>query len=193
MSNKIFKEGMNPLEKAVSLVTFVFDSVYRLLLEYSKLVLLVIVVIVSAQVFSRKFFGTSIRWSEEVALFLMIWMAFISMAIGVEKHLHIAIEMFVKKFPKKVQFCIEKFNDTATFGFGLVLCVFGCRLVSATMNSTLPATQWPAGLEYLMMPVSGVFIMYFSFLNLFNLNRFRHYSVEGETEIEAEKNEKEAQ
>ena len=191
MSNKIFKEGMNPLEIIVSLVTFMFDSVYRLLLEYSKLVLLVIVFIVSAQVFSRKFFGTSIRWSEEVALFLMIWMAFISMAIGVEKRLHIAIEMFVKKFPKKVQFCIEKLNDTATFGFGLVLCVFGCRLVSATMNSTLPATQWPAGLEYLMMPVSGVFIMYFSFLNLFNLNRFRHYRIEGETENEAEKTEEE--
>lgn len=48
------------------------------------------------------------------------------------------------------------------------------------MSSTLPATQWPAGLEYLMMPIGGVFIMYFSFLNLFNLNKYRHYDIEGE-------------
>ena len=112
MSNKIFKEGMNPLEKTISCFTFVFDSIYRVLLEYSKIVLLVIVVVVSAQVISRKFIGTSIRWSEEVALFLMIWMAFISMAIGVEKKLHIAIEMFVKKFPKPVQICLEKFTTS---------------------------------------------------------------------------------
>ncbi|MCR5125476.1 MAG: TRAP transporter small permease [Treponema sp.] len=180
MSNKIFKEGMNPLEKAISCFTFVFDSIYRVLLEYSKIVLLVIVVVVSAQVISRKFIGTSIRWSEEVALFLMIWMAFISMAIGVEKKLHIAIEMFVKKFPKPVQICLEKFSDIATFAFGLVLCIYGKKLVAITMSSTLPATQWPAGLEYLMMPVGGVFIMYFSFLNLFNLNKYRHYDIEGE-------------
>ena len=180
MSNKIFKEGMNPLEKAISCFTFVFDSIYRVLLEYSKIVLLVIVVVVSAQVISRKFIGTSIRWSEEVALFLMIWMAFISMAIGVEKKLHIAIEMFVKKFPKPVQIVLEKFSDIATFALGLVLCIYGKKLVAITMSSTLPATQWPAGLEYLMMPVGGVFIMYFSFLNLFNLNKYRHYDIEGE-------------
>ena len=48
MSNKIFKEGMNPLEKAISCFTFVFDSIYCVLLEYSKIVLLVFFVVVSA-------------------------------------------------------------------------------------------------------------------------------------------------
>ncbi|WP_368182591.1 TRAP transporter small permease [Anaerotruncus rubiinfantis] len=63
--------------------------------------LLVIVLIVSAQVIARKFIGQSIRWSEEVALLLMVWMAFISMAIGVEKKLHIAISMFFPMFPER--------------------------------------------------------------------------------------------
>jgi TRAP-type transport system small permease protein len=46
------------------------------------------------------------------------------------------------------------------------------------MNSTLPATQWHAGILYLMMPVGGVFIMYFSFLSLFNLEKYRHFDIE---------------
>jgi TRAP-type C4-dicarboxylate transport system permease small subunit len=161
-------------EKIVSCITFIFDTVYAALLEYAKVVLLVIIIIVSAQVASRKFLGTSIRWSEEVALFLMIWLAFIAMAIGVEQHLHIAIEMFAKLCPKIIQTIIGKINDGVTFGFGLILVVYGSKLVSTTMTSTLPATQWPAGLEYLMMPVSGIFIMYFSFLSLFGLEKYRH-------------------
>jgi len=84
------KEKLNPV---LSAITYVFDAAYSVLLTYSQAVLLVIVLIVSAEVISRKFLGTSIRWSEEVALFLMVWMAFISMAIGVQKGLHIAFSM----------------------------------------------------------------------------------------------------
>jgi TRAP-type transport system small permease protein len=187
MTNRIYKEELSPLEKIITKITFVMDVVYRILLEYSKIVLLVIVAIVSAEVISRKFLGTSIRWSEEVALLLMVWMAFISMAIGVEKHLHIAIEMFTNMLPKKAQYVISKINDAATFLFGLILCIYGFRLVAVTMSSTLPATQWPAGIEYLMMPVGGIFIMYFSLLSLFNLQKYRHLAIEGEEEETAVK------
>lgn len=178
MANPIFRPDMKPAEKVLSCITYVFDIIYRILLEYAKLVLLVIVVIVSAQVFSRKVLNTSIRWSEEVALLLMVWMAFISMAIGVEKDLHIAIVMFFNKFPKKVQFVITKVNTIATLFFGIILVVYGSRLVASTMSSTLPATQWPAGILYLMMPVSGVFIVYFTVLSLFGLDRYRHIEIE---------------
>lgn len=183
MANPMFKPDMKPAEKVLSCITYVFDIIYRVLLEYAKLVLLVIVVIVSAQVFSRKVLGTSIRWSEEVALLLMVWMAFISMAIGVEKDLHIAIAMFFNKFPKKVQFVIAKINTIATLFFGIILVVYGSRLVQSTMSSTLPATQWPAGILYLMMPVSGVFIIYFTVLSLFGLDRYRHIEIEEGKEV----------
>ncbi|MBQ9494819.1 MAG: TRAP transporter small permease [Treponema sp.] len=185
MTKKIFRDDMNALEKIVSSITFVFDVIYRIFLEYAKIVLIVIVLIVSAQVVSRKFLNTSIRWSEEIALLLMIWMAFISMAIGVERRLHIAIEIFANRLPQSVQCVLEKASDTATFVFGFVLLVYGVHLVKATMSSTLPATQIPAGVQYMMMPVGGFFIMYFSLFSLFNLSKYRHYDIEGDTESEA--------
>ena len=48
---EICKPGYNALEKIVSGITFVFDCIYRVLLEFAKLVILVIVIIVSCQVF----------------------------------------------------------------------------------------------------------------------------------------------
>lgn len=159
-------------------ITYFFDIIYRLLLEYSKFVLLLIIFIVSAQVFCRKFLGTSIRWSEEVALLLMVWMAFISMAIGVEKGLHIAIGMFYNRFPAPMQKVIAKMNTIIICIFGVILMYYGGNLVMSTMTSTLPATQWPAGLLYMMIPVSGLFITYFTLIELFNLQEYLHKDIE---------------
>lgn len=174
MPIKLFDSNMKLWEKIISCITFVMDAIYRGLKEFSKIVLLFIVFVISAEVISRKFFGGSIMWADEVALFFMIWMAFIAMAIGVEKHLHIAIEMFVNKMPLIVQKVIDKIVILATLFFGFILVKYGVTLVKLTMGSTLPATQWPAGLEYLMMPVGGVFILYFCLIQLFGLEKYRH-------------------
>ncbi|QAT48768.1 TRAP transporter small permease [Caproiciproducens sp. NJN-50] len=164
----------NPLTALMNGISYCCDFVYRILLEYSKVVLLVIVLIVSAQVVCRKFLGFSIAWSEEVSLLLMVWMAFISMAIGVEKHLHIGIELFFKLFPKPFQKILAFINNIVTFLFGIMLIVYGVMLIQSTSDSTLPATQWPASSMYLMIPAAGFFICYYSLIEVFHLDRFRH-------------------
>lgn len=172
-----------PKNKVLEAITTVIDWIYRILIEYSKFVLIVIVLIVSAQVFSRKVLHSSIRWSEEVTLLLMVWMAFISMAIGVEKNLHIDIEVFFKHFPPAMQKVINIINNLLVLLVGTVLLVYGVKLIQSTSTSTLPATQWPASSLYLMLPVGGFFIVYFSLLRIFGLERYRH---KGKTEEDEE-------
>lgn len=84
-------------------------------------------------------------------------------------------------FPKKLQFVIAKLNTLATIFFGYILVNYGIKLAKMTWSSTLPATQWPAGTAYSMMPVAGIFIIYFALTDLFGLRRFRHLAIEGET------------
>ena len=182
---EIRKPDMKWWEIAISAFTFFMDSIYRVLVEFAKAVILVIVVIVSAQVFSRLVLNSSIMWSEEVALLLMAWTAFISMAIGVEKDLHIAITVFFNAFPKCVRTFFTKFNTIATIFFGYILIHFGVLLTQNAMRSTLPATQWPAGIKYMLMPVGGIFIMYFAIISLFNLKRYTHPAIYGTKEDDA--------
>lgn len=59
------------------------NFLYHIFLVFACLVLLSIVLIISAQVFVRQILGGTIRWSQEVALMLMVWMAFITCAVGV--------------------------------------------------------------------------------------------------------------
>ncbi|MBQ3670712.1 MAG: TRAP transporter small permease [Treponema sp.] len=177
---EICKPEFSAIEKIISAITFIFDCIYRIMLEFAKLVILVIVIIISCEVFGRLVLHKSIMWSEEVALLLMVWTAFIAMAIGVEKGLHISISLFFNRFPKVVQIIISKINTIATIFFGYILVVYGIKLASMTMSSTLPATQWPAGTAYCMMPIGGIFIIYFAILDLFGAKKYRHLSIEGE-------------
>lgn len=148
---------LKPITKAV-------NALYKALVLYSQLVIFLIVIIIVAQVLSRQVLRSSIPWSEEVSLFLMVWMAFISLAIGVEKRLHIAVTVFFDKFPRIVRKIVETINYILTIAVGVFCTIDGSKLMISTMKSTLPATQWPKGMMYLMIPVGGAFVVYFSLL-----------------------------
>ncbi len=165
---------MNSLKKVLKAITLVFDILYRVMLESSKVVLLAMVLIISAQVILRTFTRHSILWSEEVALLLMVWTAFIAMAIGVEKSMHISINIFYDKFPKCLKTGTSKLYEVIATIIGIALIYYGILLLGITSTSTLPATKLPSCWKYMMIPVSGFFITYYSILNLFNLNWLRH-------------------
>ena len=82
------------MKKLRDILVGLFDIIFKILFEYSKYVLIAIVAIVSAQVVARNLFKGSIMWSQEVSLLLIVWMTFLSMAIGSEKNLHIGVELF---------------------------------------------------------------------------------------------------
>lgn len=155
------------MKKVLEKVNRLMDAIFNLLQAYSKIVLLAVVLIVSAQVVSRKLFNHSIIWSEEVALLLMVWMAFISMAIGVAKDIHIRITLFYKLFPKPIQKVFQWLEYIVTLFVGWTLLVNGCGLIKFTLHSTLPTTKWPSFVLYLMIPVGGFYIIYCTILHMF--------------------------
>ena len=69
----------------------IFNLFYKVIYGYARWVLAVVIVIICAQVFCRNILRTNIRWNQEVALLLTIWMAFLGIAVGAEKNLHIGV------------------------------------------------------------------------------------------------------
>lgn len=170
---------MSVLRALVDAVKAFLTFFYKLLFRYSEVVLLVIIVLVSVQVVLRRF-KMSIVWSEEVALLLVVWMAFIAMAIGVAENLHIAITLFFDKFPGRIKtFCLA-LNNLLIIGTGVIMVYYGYHLIMFTRNSTLPTTKWPSFILYLMIPVSGVYIIYFSLIKLYRMFKEKRTDVEKE-------------
>jgi len=139
-------------------------------LEYIAMGFIVLMtLIITLQVFTRYCFSMTPRWSEEVALILMVWFGFIGIAIGVKKGIHISIEYFASLCPESIQKIIVKVNDILIGIFGVLLVIYGSKLVKVTAASTLPATQWPGYLLYIMVPISGVMITCYCIAKLFGI------------------------
>ncbi len=123
---------------------------------FASILLAIMLVIVTADVFCRYVLKFSFRWTEEISLILLIWFCFITMSIGVKNHLHLRIEMFIRKFPDSVKLVLMKISEVLTLTVSVLLAIFGWKLVNSSMRSTLPATGFPTGVLYFIIPIIGV-------------------------------------
>ncbi|QZY54673.1 TRAP transporter small permease [Crassaminicella profunda] len=157
--------------KKMNMIKTVFDYIHYILANFAKVLIILMTVLISIQVFCRYVLGFSIVWSEEIALLMMVWFGFISLAIGVQKKLHISIEFFMRFFPSKWEKVIIKFGDSVVLFFGIIMFIYGIKLVKYGMLSTLPATGLPNGGLYGVLIVSALLIIYDSFSNLLGLKK----------------------
>lgn len=122
------------------------------------------VLIVTWQVFSRAIFNAAPPWSEEVSLILMIWTAFLAVAIGFREGVHIAVGMFAERLPGGAQRWVRGLAYVLVFAFGLYLLVEGGRFTLQTSQATLPSTGLPRSVLYAVMPISGFMICVYTAL-----------------------------
>ncbi|HAE21830.1 MAG TPA: TRAP transporter small permease, partial [Spirochaetaceae bacterium] len=130
-----------------------FNLVHIALVYIAKLMMIAMVLIIFTNVVLRYVFSSGLMWSEEVALLLAVWFIFIAMSLGVKQGLHINITLIpeAKQSPgvKKV---LAVLKSVATLTIALAMMIHGWKLVGFTMQSIMPATQWPAGLLYAILP-----------------------------------------
>ncbi|MCL6597188.1 MAG: TRAP transporter small permease [Alicyclobacillus macrosporangiidus] len=130
--------------------------------------MLIMVVIVFWQVFSRYVLHHTPAWSEEMVLTVMQWFGFISIAAGFRRQMHLRITFIVDRFPKWMQRGIDKAIDLLVILYGLVLTVEGYRFTLLTWSSHLPVTGLPNGLQYLVIPAAGALTMLYGLMHLFS-------------------------
>ena len=150
----------------------IMNMVHLIVGYFAILQLVALVVLISMQVFCRYVLGFSISWVEEVSLILVIWFSFIAMAIGVKNHLHISIELFTMFLPERIQHgVIAKIASLCIILIGIVMMYYGALLAENGLTSTLPATNWPSAVEYIIVPFVGFLITYDALMDLCGLDK----------------------
>ena len=117
--------------------------------------------IVILQVFCRFVLKASLPWSEEVARYLQVWVAFIAGAYGVRRGAHIGIEAFAIMLPKKAQKVLTIFILIVSIFMCAVIAKYGYDIVSTQLQrgQLTPATRIPMGYMYAAIPVGMVFFI----------------------------------
>lgn len=102
-----------------------------------------------------RWIGASLRWSEELSRYLLVWVTFMGGAYGVKTYAHIGVEAFTILLPVKAR----KVLSIIVAICGIVLCsvilYFGIRLVNMNFqtNQLTPAMRIPIAYMYMAIPI----------------------------------------
>jgi len=132
-------------------------------------VVAVLVLDVLLQVFTRFVLNKPSSWTEELAVFMLIWVSLLGAAVALGRGAHLGIDYFVGKLPERVRLATEVFVFfcVAAFSF-LVMVLGGIDLVRSTLElgQPSPALNVQMGHVYLAVPISGFFLTLYAVIAL---------------------------
>lgn len=139
-----------------------------------KLVLIILVIMLLSviwQVFSRFVLRAPSTITDEISSFSLIWVWLLGAAYAAGKSLHLAIDLIPEDVVKKRQSLFNGivFVSIAFFAF-TVMIIGGFRLVqlSFQFGQTSATLEIPLGFIYMVVPISGILICYYSIDTLLN-------------------------
>jgi len=117
------------------------------------------------QVFTRWVMRDPSSYTEELARYLLIWIGLLGASYAAGKRLHLAIDLIPSKLTGNARHYLELIIEASMFFFALfVMVIGGLRLVILTLHlgQVSAALGIALGYVYLVIPLSGVLIMYYT-------------------------------
>lgn len=115
-------------------------------------------------VFSRYVIGKQGKWTEELAIILMVWVSLLGASVAFGAKAHLGVDYFIGKLDLEARRFNEIVVNLIIIGFAAAVMIYGGYvLVTETLASgqTLPAMGIKKGYVYMAVPVSGIFIIIF--------------------------------
>jgi TRAP-type C4-dicarboxylate transport system permease small subunit len=134
----------------------------------------VLVLDVLWQVISRYLLSSPSSFTDELAGFLLIWVGVLGAAYVAGRKEHLAIDILVQKSPPGRQRILLYLIHALIFLFALSVMVTGGVILMYTrfvLEVKSAALQLPLGYVYIVLPISGLIIMFYEVLHIINLKR----------------------
>ncbi|GAA1749753.1 TRAP transporter small permease [Agromyces humatus] len=129
-----------------------------------------LVAIVSWQVFTREILNNSAPWTEEAARYTFIVLAVLAAAYVFSERGHIAVEMLVEKLPLGVQKVMGIVIELIVMIFILLVFIIGgSRVAENAWNQDIATLPLSVGQVYLVLPIAGVIILFFSLAHIIGI------------------------
>ena len=150
-----------------------FRSIKKVLDRSLELLVMVVVAVLVVdvlwQVFTRFILKNPSIWTEELAVFMLIWVSLLGAAVALNRGAHLGIDYFVGKLSPKKRLYTEVFAFLCISLFSVTVMVLGgINLVVSTLNlqQLSPTLGIKVGYVYLVIPISGFFLALYSVIGL---------------------------
>lgn len=147
------------------------NKIDKVLAKLLIIIMTIMVINVLWQVFSRYFLGAPSSFTDELARYLMIWIGILGAAYVSGRNKHVAIDVLPSRLSAKTQKKLSLVVRILIILFCLfALVIGGSRLVYVTyvLDQYSPALQVPLALVYMVIPISGILIIYYKITDILN-------------------------
>lgn len=127
----------------------------------------VMTTLVTWQVITRYVFNNPSAVTEQLCQYLFIWLVLFGAAYIFGRREHMQITFVRDKLPQKIGIICDILQEGIIFVFTFgVLVIGGYLSVIKQMVQFDAALRIPIGIVYAAIPISGVFILFYSILNI---------------------------
>lgn len=125
----------------------------------------VMTVVTFLQVLFRYVFQYPAYWTTDIVSISFIWFIFLGSALAVRTSEHITVDL-IDKLPALLQKIIIIAGQLAVIVFLVLLTYYGYQHSLNSMNQIIPSLNLPKGYVYLVVPFSGILMIYYMLRNL---------------------------
>lgn len=141
-----------------------------LFLEWALAILFGIMVLdVFWGVITRYLLDSQSSWTDELARFLLVWLSILGAAYASGKKLHIAIDLLPHYLNERNKKILDLIIISIILLFVVSVFLIGGLhyvYISFALGQTSPALGLPIGFVYMVLPISGAFILYYKLSDL---------------------------
>jgi len=145
----------NELPAIVGTLTGIAGALERVIVVVAVIMGGLMTMVVIGGVIMRYVMMNPAVWTEEVARALMIWTAYLGIAIAARRRGHLGILYFVLKLPIPLQRIVKLINDCLIGLFLMVLFIWGLDMVEAGKLQIETATGITMNYPFSIIPICG--------------------------------------
>ena len=118
--------------------------------------LIVITIAVSVQVFVRYVLQRPLfLWSEELARYLLLWMVFLGIGVGVKNDAHFSMDVLPPLLGRRWGAAVRVFNDLCMMAILVLLTLAGLRFTYFGLYQYSPNMEILMAFVFVAIPIGG--------------------------------------
>ena len=118
---------------------------------------IVMIAVTFFQVVNRTIIKLSLSWPEEVARYMLVWMAFIASIVAFRKGAMISIDLITPRLNRLWKFIFSIFSNVITVVFAAIVAYYGLIIVrmQLELGQLSPALSITMAIPYSAVPIWG--------------------------------------
>lgn len=112
------------------------------------------------QVFSRQVFNSPLKWSEEFARLLFVYVGYLGVSVAIKENQHVYIDFFIKKFPKPIQYTVNAILQLLVLIVLVLMCYVGYVMTIRKIPVQIVSLNISYAYMYGALPVISLLMIY---------------------------------